>query len=587
MSRQVRDQRMHRTGDPSVGLEQALEQLRPYAQDVPSAALDWIRANWSEAEPAFLGVLAEALKDPFAETTALFVYSLYLCAEMESEPAFERYVAICRLPGPQLRVLTGDILTEHMPMFLARTCAGRVPQLKSLIEDRTVAEYARSMALRTFARLVLHRGELPVSELEVYVLSLLDGGLELETSHVWDTCVSLCCDMCFKKALPLIEDVYTMGLADEGCITLEEVKEDFRAGAKACREAAVKYHCRPPLPAEEAMSVWRRGWGEDHKPDPDELLAVLSAAPRPLSHRQGRKIGRNEPCPCGSGKKFKKCCLNKIPVPQSVYGRDVPEKDRGLNRWLEAGYIHLRADSQWEAMECWLRFWEELMTRIPPELSDPADDAMETTFEGRELIGVWLDEFKVLLDDVAGRSTWAAARALRFTEDVLTCFPRMSEDAVLSFSEAHAEHQLELGRTAEAVNEFEELMERWPDHVPPYLRLAEILSIEATDHDLVPDLDRAEELLTRVDCRTQEDDTRRLDCVRGDIDALREIQEARSAFVANSREMSVVHARQAEHRAEQRRERRRQKAEQERRQLSFLPELGASEDTASSPDAAE
>ena len=24
--------------------------------------------------------------------------------------------------------------------------------------------------------------------------------------------------------------------------------------------------------------------------------------------RQGPKVGRNEPCPCGSGKKFKKCC---------------------------------------------------------------------------------------------------------------------------------------------------------------------------------------------------------------------------------------------------------------------------------------
>jgi preprotein translocase subunit SecA len=23
--------------------------------------------------------------------------------------------------------------------------------------------------------------------------------------------------------------------------------------------------------------------------------------------RQGRKIGRNEPCPCGSGKKYKHC----------------------------------------------------------------------------------------------------------------------------------------------------------------------------------------------------------------------------------------------------------------------------------------
>ncbi|HEU0091213.1 MAG TPA: SEC-C metal-binding domain-containing protein [Vicinamibacteria bacterium] len=23
--------------------------------------------------------------------------------------------------------------------------------------------------------------------------------------------------------------------------------------------------------------------------------------------REGKKVGRNEPCPCGSGKKYKKC----------------------------------------------------------------------------------------------------------------------------------------------------------------------------------------------------------------------------------------------------------------------------------------
>jgi len=26
--------------------------------------------------------------------------------------------------------------------------------------------------------------------------------------------------------------------------------------------------------------------------------------------RRPPKVGRNEPCPCGSGIKFKKCCLN-------------------------------------------------------------------------------------------------------------------------------------------------------------------------------------------------------------------------------------------------------------------------------------
>ena len=25
----------------------------------------------------------------------------------------------------------------------------------------------------------------------------------------------------------------------------------------------------------------------------------------------GKKVGRNDPCPCGSGKKYKKCCMNK------------------------------------------------------------------------------------------------------------------------------------------------------------------------------------------------------------------------------------------------------------------------------------
>lgn len=27
--------------------------------------------------------------------------------------------------------------------------------------------------------------------------------------------------------------------------------------------------------------------------------------------RENPKIGRNDPCPCGSGRKYKRCCLDK------------------------------------------------------------------------------------------------------------------------------------------------------------------------------------------------------------------------------------------------------------------------------------
>lgn len=44
-------------------------------------------------------------------------------------------------------------------------------------------------------------------------------------------------------------------------------------------------------------------------------LAIEKANKQNLSTKNnGKKIGRNDPCICGSGKKFKKCCNNKISV---------------------------------------------------------------------------------------------------------------------------------------------------------------------------------------------------------------------------------------------------------------------------------
>jgi preprotein translocase subunit SecA len=51
-----------------------------------------------------------------------------------------------------------------------------------------------------------------------------------------------------------------------------------------------------PSPARAPRLVFHRG---------DTGQGPSSAAP---VHRDGEKVGRNDPCPCGSGKKYKKCC---------------------------------------------------------------------------------------------------------------------------------------------------------------------------------------------------------------------------------------------------------------------------------------
>ncbi|MDK2858506.1 MAG: preprotein translocase subunit SecA [Verrucomicrobiota bacterium] len=45
-----------------------------------------------------------------------------------------------------------------------------------------------------------------------------------------------------------------------------------------------------------------------HNAPPAAAAAEAVAPPKPVPVRRDAKVGRNDPCPCGSGKKYKKCC---------------------------------------------------------------------------------------------------------------------------------------------------------------------------------------------------------------------------------------------------------------------------------------
>ncbi len=54
-----------------------------------------------------------------------------------------------------------------------------------------------------------------------------------------------------------------------------------------------------------------KGWKYkiDLEPDKPEDIADLTRLLNPLKPAIAeKKVGRNEPCPCGSGKKYKNCC---------------------------------------------------------------------------------------------------------------------------------------------------------------------------------------------------------------------------------------------------------------------------------------
>lgn len=62
---------------------------------------------------------------------------------------------------------------------------------------------------------------------------------------------------------------------------------------------------RLPRALEERVEEWQAMWNAEME---------RYSSPAPVVRR---KIGRNEPCPCGSGKKYKKCCIDAREPPEA------------------------------------------------------------------------------------------------------------------------------------------------------------------------------------------------------------------------------------------------------------------------------
>jgi preprotein translocase subunit SecA len=96
-----------------------------------------------------------------------------------------------------------------------------------------------------------------------------------------------------KEAFALFTEMLTR--IDEETLELIfklQVKDQERAGRKESEQQMRTIH----------KSTVGMGY-EDTQP----AEQVAPGKPKPIK-REGKKIGRNDPCPCGSGKKYKKCC---------------------------------------------------------------------------------------------------------------------------------------------------------------------------------------------------------------------------------------------------------------------------------------
>jgi hypothetical protein len=281
------------------------------------AAVEAAVGRQEEITPELLRILEETV-DRAVQLDAegdymAHLYAMFLLAQFRESRAYPLVVRFASLPGDLLDSLCGDFITEDLGQILASVCGGELAGIQSLIENEATDEWVRGAALSSLVTLVT-AGQKSRDEIVSYFAGLFRGKLMRKWSHVWDTLVSYSSDLYPEELLEDVEQAYEDGLVDPGFIGFADVKRHMAMGKdRVLARLAHNPHRRLVVDTVAEMGWWAcfREASRNGSNRPTEVSSKTIPKPGVAASqiiRAAPKIGRNEQCPCGSGKKYKKCC---------------------------------------------------------------------------------------------------------------------------------------------------------------------------------------------------------------------------------------------------------------------------------------
>mgnify|MGYP005813193483 CR=1 FL=1 len=268
-----------------------------------------------EVVPRLLEILEAIDRDPEPwlanEEGMLPIWALYLLALFRETRAYPLLVRIFSRPGEFAFKLVGDVATQDLGRMLASVCGGDVSGMMALIENEQANEYVRSGAMDAMVSLVT-TGQRTRDEVMAYFLQLFHK-LERRQGAHWDGLANACADLWPQEAMEELGRAYREYLVDPYSIAWDDLESALALGPQdAMRQARYR---DPRITDLRKDMGWmqcfhQREREHEREEDSEEDLREPRSSgytTAPL-RRTAPKVGRNEPCPCGSGKKFKKCC---------------------------------------------------------------------------------------------------------------------------------------------------------------------------------------------------------------------------------------------------------------------------------------
>ena len=279
----------------------------------PKEALNAALNQQEEITPHLLAILNNTLEHPYQVKPSQmdYIFSLYILSKFREQKAFPSILAFASLPSELLEELLGDCLTEGLARFIVSTFNGDFLAIKAVIENPKINRWCRNAALNSLIGLVA-MDKMKRDQLIDYLRSLFQSKLA-EDETFTTSLVNTASDIYPEELLDEINLAFDKKKVDLGVVNRKWIAQTLKKGKESCLSEYVYNDCnhQPINDVEDSI-----GWmGVFQEPHPVSYFNTSTndhfITNNDNTYMRGtQKLGRNEPCPCGSGKKYKKCCLN-------------------------------------------------------------------------------------------------------------------------------------------------------------------------------------------------------------------------------------------------------------------------------------
>jgi uncharacterized protein YecA (UPF0149 family) len=281
----------------------------------PKAAMAAASAKRETMTPIFIEMidrLAELDIESIDEPSLMaLIPAVHLLAEWQEQQAYRPFLRMMRVQPERLNYLLGDAITETMFRAIAGTFDQDLKPLYESIDDAAADEFARVSLMSALVLITqLHPDQRGSIEEYLRGFSARHADVSEEVAVGWmESIVDLGLD-------DMVEQVHS--LFETGVISKDYCQyEDFLEALHKTIEAGgsrvtSRYNKALITDAIDELSKWH-SYSEDFLAERRAFKGRNALRMDPVAETIANliaKVGRNDSCPCGSGKKFKKCCLH-------------------------------------------------------------------------------------------------------------------------------------------------------------------------------------------------------------------------------------------------------------------------------------